>query len=90
MQIALTILAIFFGFLAVILGTLFLSAVRNGRREIKRLRRKRYGVQSWAAGSLPATTMGATMHELEGLELKAKGGELVHIRQTRAPSSELI
>jgi hypothetical protein len=90
MQIALTILAILLGFLSVILGTLFFSAFRGGKKEITRLRRKRYGLRTWAAGSLPSTSSGATMHELEGLELKAKAGKLVHVRQTRAPSAELI
>lgn len=90
MQIAMTILAVLFGFLAVILTTVFLSAVRGGKKEITRLRRKQYGVRTWAAGSLPKTMTGATMHELEGIELKAQAGHLVHVRQTRAPSSELM
>lgn len=54
------------------------------------MRLKQYSLTNWAAGSLPDTSSGATMHELEGIELKAKAGQLVHVRQTRAPSSELI
>lgn len=90
MQIAATIVSVLFGFLAVILATVFVSALRSGKQDIARLRRKRYGLRTWVSGSLPSTTFGATMHELEGIELKAKGGKLVHARQTRAPSSELI
>ena len=90
MQIAATIIAVLFGFLAVILATVFVSAFRSGKQDIARLRRKRYGLRTWAAGGLPRTTSGATMHELEGIELKAQGGKLVHVRQTRAPSAELI
>lgn len=90
MQIAATIIAVLFGFLSVILATVFVSAFRSGRQDVARLRRKRYGLRTWAAGGLPRTTSGATMHELEGIELKAQGGKLVHVRQTRAPSAELI
>jgi hypothetical protein len=90
MQIVYTLGAVFFGFLSVILATLFLSALRGGRKEITRLRRKQYGLKPWASGGLPNTTNGATMHELEGIEMKAHAGKLVHVRQTRAPSSELI
>lgn len=90
MQIAATIIAVLFGFLAVVLSTAFVTAMRNGSKEIAQLRRKRYNFQTWAAGSLPKTAPGATMHELEGIELKAESGKLVHVRQTRAPSAELV
>lgn len=90
MQIAATIVAVLFGFLAVILAAAFWSAMRSGKQEIARLRRKRYGLRTWASGSLPRTAMGATMHELEGIELLAENGKLVHARQTRAPSTEVI
>lgn len=90
MQIAYSIAAVFFGFLSVILMTVLVSALRNGKKEITRMRLKQYSLTNWAAGSLPDTSSGATMHELEGIELKAKAGQLVHVRQTRAPSSELI
>lgn len=90
MQIVATIVSVLFGLLAVIFGTAFFGALTRGRREIARLRRKNYGLRTWAAGSLPRTSLGATMHELEGIELKADGNRLVHIRQTRAPSAETI
>ena len=90
MQIAATIIAVLFGFLAVILAVTFLGAMRSGKQEIARLRRKRYGLRTWASGSLSSTTLGATMHELEGIELMAEDGRLVHARQTRAPSAEVI
>jgi hypothetical protein len=90
MQIAATVIAVLFGFLAVVLSTAFVAAMRNGSKEIGQLRRKQYNFEAWAAGSLPKTTPGATMHELEGIELKAEGGKLVHVRQTRAPSAELV
>lgn len=90
MQIVATIAAVLFGFLAVILATAFVNAAMSGKKEIARLRRKSYGLRTWAGGSLQRTTLGATMHELEGIELMADGQQLVHVRQTRAPSSDSI
>jgi hypothetical protein len=53
------------------------------------LRRKHYGLRAWATGDLPKTTTGTTVHELEGLELKTRGGRLNFVRQTRATTSEV-
>jgi len=89
-ELLFTALATLLGFLAIILATVFFSVLKAGPKEIAYLRRKRYGLGPWFNGSLPKTSRGATMRELEGIELKAANGRLVHARQTRAPSSELL
>lgn len=85
-----TIGAILLGFLAIILLTVFLRVVRAGPAEIAQLRRKDYGIKPWLAGDLKRPARGATMRELEGIELKASKGKLTHARRTRAPSVELM
>lgn len=82
--------AILLGLLSIILATVFLSVLKSGPRDIAYLRRKDYGLKSWASGSLQKPARGATMRELEGIELKSSGGKLRHARRTRAPSSELL
>lgn len=85
-----TALSIFFGLLAVVIGTAFVSVLRSGPGEIGYLRRKGFGWRSWMGGSLPKTMTGASASELEGLEMKAVDGKLVWARRTRTPSSETI
>lgn len=85
-----TIGAILLGFLAIILFTVFFRVARSGPAEISQLRRKDYGIKPWLAGDLKRPARGATMRELEGIELKASNGRLTHARRTRAPSSELM
>lgn len=74
---------------AIFVALAFLRVLRAGRRKISYLRRKEYGLTAWATGALPKTSGGTTIHELEGLELKACKGELVYVRQTRATTSEV-
>lgn len=89
-DLAATFGAIFLGFLSIILGTVFFSVLRSGPAEVAQLRRKHYGLRPWMAGDLKKPSRSATMRELEGLELKAKSGRLIHARRTRAPSYELL
>jgi hypothetical protein len=88
-EIALTVTSIVFACIALFIAVAFLRVFKSGRRKISYLRRKHYGLSAWAAGALPKTTTGTTVHELEGLELKAKNGRLIHVRQTRAATSEV-
>lgn len=89
-EIVATFGAIFLGFLSIILATVFFSVLRSGPAEVSQLRRKDYGLRPWLSGDLKKPARGATMRELEGLELKAKDGKLTHARRTRAPSAELL
>jgi hypothetical protein len=82
--------AILLGLVSLVVLTVFLSVLRGGSGEIAYLRRKDYGLKSWATGALRKPARGATMRELEGIELKSRGGTLSHARRTRAPSSELL
>lgn len=74
---------------AVFMSVAFYRVLRAGPRKVSYLRRKRYGLRAWATGALPKTTNGTTVHELEGLELKSRGGRLQFVRQTRATTSEV-
>lgn len=74
---------------AVFVSVAFYRVLRAGPRKVSYLRRKRYGLHAWATGALPKTTNGTTVHELEGLELKSRGGRLHFVRQTRATTSEV-
>lgn len=82
--------AILLGLLSLVVLTVFLRVLKAGPGEVAYLRRKDYGLKSWASGSLHKPARGATMRELEGIELKSRGGTLNHARRTRAPSSELL
>ena len=73
----------------VLLMVAFWRVVRSGPGTVAYLRRKHYGLKPWALGGLSKTTDGSTLHELEGLELRASNGRLSYIRQTRAPTSEI-
>jgi hypothetical protein len=79
----------FFACAAVVFSVAFVRVLRAGPGKVSYLRRKRYGLAAWATGALPKTAKGTTLHELEGLELKASGGRLTHVRQTRATTSEV-
>ncbi|MBT2185541.1 hypothetical protein [Sphingobium nicotianae] len=89
-EVAATVGAILLGFLAIILLTVFLSVLKAGPSEVSHLRRKDYGLKPWMSGEMRKATKGATMRELEGIEMKASRGRLVHARKTRAPSPELL
>ena len=82
--------AILLGLISLVVLTVFLSVLRGGPSEISYLRRKDYGLKPWVTGALRKPARGATMRELEGIELKSRGGRLSHARRTRAPSSELL
>jgi hypothetical protein len=75
--------------IAVFVAVAFMRVLFGGRKKISYLRRKHYGFIAWATGALPQTSAGTTVHELEGLELKAWKGRLVYVRQTRATTSEV-
>ncbi len=83
------LLSTFFACLAVLFSVAFFRVLRAGPGKVSYLRRKRYGLAAWATGGLPKTSGGTTLHELEGLELKASGGRLSHVRRTRATTSEV-
>jgi len=74
---------------AVFVAVAFVRVLRAGPTKVSYLRRKRYGMRAWATGGLPKTTTGTTVHELEGIELKSKNGQLTFVRQTRATTSEV-
>jgi hypothetical protein len=88
-EILLTLLSAFLVCVTIFMAVTFLRVLRAGPRKMSYLRRKHYGVKAWAMGALPKTTVGTTVHELEGLELKARGGRLEHVRQTRATTAEI-
>ena len=70
--------AILLGLVSLVVLTVFLSVLRGGSGEIAYLRRKDYGLKSWATGALRKPARGATMRELEGIELKSRGGISSH------------
>ena len=76
-------------FFAVILSVVLWRVMRAGPGKVSYLRRKRYDLGAWATGGLPKTTTGSTLHELEGIELKARGGRLTYVSQTRATTAEI-
>lgn len=78
-----------FACVAVFVAVAFWRVLWAGPRKVSYLRRKRYGLTAWATGALPKTSAGTTVHELEGIEMKARNGRLVHVRQTRATTSEI-
>lgn len=88
-EIFFALISIAFACLAVFVAVAFMRVLKSGRQKISYLRRKRYGLAAWATGALPKTIAGTTVHELEGLELKARNGRLVHVRQTRTTTSEV-
>ena len=77
-----------FGF-ALLMAAAFWRVLRAGPGRVAYLRRKHYGLWAWASGQLPKTSDGTTVHELEGLELKATRGRLTYVRRTRAPTAEI-
>lgn len=85
LALAATIVACF----AVLVAVAFIRVLRSGPGKVSYLRRKRYGILPWATGNLSKTAGGSTLHELEGLELRASGGRLTYIRQTRAATADL-
>lgn len=78
-----------FASVAVFVSVAFWRVLVAGPRKVSYLRRKHYGLAAWATGALPKTSANTTVHELEGIELKARKGRLVHVRQTRATTSEI-
>ena len=88
-DILLALAATLVAFVAVLVAVAFVRVLRAGPGTVSYLRRKRYGVLPWLTGSLPKTTGGSTLHELEGLELKASGRRLKYVRQTRAPPADV-
>lgn len=87
MDIVATIAATFLGFASVIVIIVTYRVIVAGPSRVSQLRRKRYGLTAWFSGGLPKTGIGTTVHELEGVEMKACRGRLVAVRQTRAPTS---
>jgi hypothetical protein len=83
------IFSMLLAFAAAIILVAFGRVLRAGPGKVSYLRRKRYGIGAWLTGGLPKTGQGTTLHELEGLELRASGGKLRYIRQTRAPTAEI-
>jgi hypothetical protein len=87
MDIVATIVATLLGFASVIVIIVTFRVIVAGPSRVSQLRRKRYGLAAWFSGGLPKTGIGTTVHELEGIEMKARNGRLVAVRQTRAPTS---
>jgi hypothetical protein len=88
-EIFFALLSTLCAFLAVLVVVTFVRVLRAGPGKVSYLRRKRYGLGAWATGGLRKTARGSTLHELEGLELKASSGRLSYVRETRAPTSEI-
>jgi hypothetical protein len=88
-DILLALTATLVAFFAVLMAVAFVRLLRAGPGSVSYLRRKRYGLLPWLTGSLPKTSGGSTLHELEGLELKASGGRTNYVRQTRAPTADV-
>jgi hypothetical protein len=89
LEILSAIFAAILGAFAIIMSVAFLRVARAGRGKVAYLRRKQYGLKAWATGGLPKMNRGTTVHELEGIELKASNGRLSYVRQTRAPTFEI-
>lgn len=89
MDIVFALGSTFVGCVAVLVAVTFWRVLKAGPKKVSYLRRKDYGFVPWATGSLSKTAGGSTLHELEGLEVRASGGRLSYVRQTRAPASEL-
>lgn len=88
-EIVLALLSTLLAFAAVLVSVAFLRVMKAGVGKVSYLRRKRYGLAAWATGGLPRTSRGTTVHELEGMEIKALRGRLSYVRQTRATTSEV-
>ncbi|MEG3159355.1 hypothetical protein U1763_02460 [Sphingomonas sp. LB2R24] len=75
---------------AILVSVAFWRVLRAGPGKVAYLRRKHYGLVPWATGGLSKTSGGgSTLHELEGLEMRASAGRLSYVRQTRAPTSDI-
>lgn len=89
LEIFYAFLAAALGWLAIIMMVAFWRVMLRGSGKIAYLRRKQYGLKAWATGGLPKMNRGATLHELEGIELQATDGRLTYVRQTRTITSEI-
>ena len=82
--------AILLGLVSLVVLTVCRKALTGGDGEREYVPRKDYCLTAGATAALRKPARGATMRELEGIELKSRGGTLSHARRTRAPSSELL
>ena len=78
------------GVIAVMITAVLLKVLREGPREIRRLRRAGYGVGNLYSPELPKDDCGATNDAMEGLEFLADNGRIVSVRQTRTISAEIV
>lgn len=78
-----------FGALAVMIAAILIKVLREGPKEIRRLRRAGYGVGNLVKPELPKDANGATNEVMEGLEFIADNGRVVSVRQTRTISAEV-
>jgi len=77
------------GVVAVMIAAVLLKVLREGPREIRRLRRAGYGVSNLVRPELPNDGSGSTNDAMEGLEFLADNGRIVSVRQTRTISAEV-
>jgi hypothetical protein len=80
---------VIFGVLAVMISAVLIKVLREGPREIRRLRRAGYGVSNLIRPELPKDRTGATNEIMEGLEFIADNGRIANVRQTRTISAEV-
>lgn len=78
------------GILAVMISAVLIKALREGPREIRRLRRAGYGISNLIRPELPKDRTGATNEVMEGLEFIADNGRVACVRQTRTISAEIV
>lgn len=81
-------LFICFGLSAIVVVSVLFSVLRRGPSNIAELARRGVGFRSWVVGDIPENRDGTAIDIIEGIEITAKGRNLVGVRQTRGISTE--
>ena len=76
------------GLFSIVVFSVLFSIVSRGPANIAELTRKGVGIRTWAVGDLPENRDGTSIDIIEGIEISAKGRNLVAVRQTRGISAE--
>lgn len=76
------------GFFAVVVFSVLVAVIRRGPANIAELSRKGVGLRAWAVGDIPENRDGTSIDIIEGIEIVAKGRNLITVRQTRGISAE--
>lgn len=84
-----TVLFVVFGCLAVLMAISLFKAIGEGPTEIRRIRRRGFGILALLRGRLVKTEVGSTINVMEGLECLADGNTIRKAAQTRTISNEI-